>query len=53
MIEGDAKKLIQAAIDESVSDIHILPTKEQYVIHFRANGRLMLFEEKSLEGESD
>ncbi|MFL2128329.1 MAG: competence type IV pilus ATPase ComGA [Ruoffia tabacinasalis] len=49
MIEGDAKKLIQAAIDESVSDIHILPTKEKYVIHFRANGRLMLFQEKSLE----
>ncbi|MBZ6528243.1 Flp pilus assembly complex ATPase component TadA [Aerococcaceae bacterium DSM 111021] len=49
MIEGDAKRLIQAAVNQEVSDIHILPTKKAYAIHFRTNGRLSLYEEKSID----
>lgn len=48
MIEGDAKLLIQAAMSNNVSDIHIMPKSEEYDIYFRTSGRLFLYESKDL-----
>lgn len=49
MIEGDANALIEQAVKQDVSDIHILPTRSYYQIYFRINGQLNLFKEEPLE----
>lgn len=49
MIEQDAKQLIQKAVEQSVSDIHILPLKEQYAIYFRYHGQMTFLMEQTLD----
>lgn len=41
MIEGDALGIIEEAIKEGSSDIHIMPTKKSYEVYFRNQGRLV------------
>lgn len=49
MIEGDAKKLIQDAMAINVSDIHILPNRENYQIFYRVNGSLDYHSKQTIE----
>ncbi|MCW6661226.1 Flp pilus assembly complex ATPase component TadA [Aerococcaceae bacterium NML201209] len=48
-IEADARRLIQEALRVGVSDVHILPEKQTYVIYLRINGRLERLRQESLE----
>ena len=49
MIESDARELIQEAIDQGVSDIHLLPQYKEYQLYFRINGKLVPIEKKESE----
>ena len=49
MIEKDAKELIDAAVNQNISDIHILPKDHQYIIYFRKNGELTYFMTQTIE----
>lgn len=40
MIEKEAKILISEAVEQSISDIHIMPSTDAYLIQFRLNGML-------------
>ncbi|EFR31514.1 competence type IV pilus ATPase ComGA [Eremococcus coleocola] len=49
MIEQAGKDLIQAALKAQVSDVHLLPWKENYRIYFRKEGCLSHFQDQGLE----
>lgn len=49
MIEQDAHALILQAVNQHVSDIHLLPNQNTYLIGFRMNGSLHPIQEASLD----
>lgn len=48
-IEDSARQLIQNAVKVGVSDIHILPEKEEYAVYLRVNGKLERQSAESIE----
>lgn len=49
MIEQEAQQLILEAVQQSISDIHILPLKGVYAVYFRFHGEMAFHAEQSLE----
>ena len=49
MIEKDAEILIEHAISQGVSDIHILPAENDYKTFYRINGKLVLHKEADFD----
>ncbi|MGX7348677.1 competence type IV pilus ATPase ComGA [Dolosicoccus paucivorans] len=48
-MEKDGRRLIEQAVHLGVSDIHIVPSQESYLIYFRLNGNLELESVHSLK----
>lgn len=49
MIEQDTVSLMEEAVKQGVSDIHLLPGEEIYQLFFRVNGHLVLYDRPSFE----
>ena len=49
MIEKDAVRLIEEALIQGVSDVHILPSESDYKAYFRINGQLVLHKERDFD----
>ncbi|MBS4455321.1 hypothetical protein [Tuanshanicoccus lijuaniae] len=48
-IEEDVQQLVKDAVNQSVSDIHLLPVSQQYVLYFRQFGKMQFYAEKPLD----
>ncbi|MBS4461561.1 Flp pilus assembly complex ATPase component TadA [Aerococcaceae bacterium zg-B36] len=48
-IEEDVQQLIKDAVESNVSDIHLLPVNQHYVLYFRQFGKMAFYAERALD----